>query len=454
MTISRTKHQQNSKLPKLPATIDYRLMVQFEDLRKKFLAQEELAPRLGKALAYWTLPTDRLLPLFFMQRTLREILNTPFEELCQAPGIGNKKIATLLNLLQRAASPDAESNGLQSDDTPRTEAEAALEELAAGFNAVSCDYDVALRDRPISQDPDHDSCFITEQGGRRIFHTVNMDILPDGFDPAKVSETVWARWRQIVGQFGFQDEYLGRFARNLQDMPRVIWQLPFKNYLDASLSEIRSMRTHGEKRVRVIIETFAGLQAMLSTQSMALRQAPQPIAVRIVPRFVYPIEDWLTRLLHWRRLVPYERIRRCFVTPILDQLQIDAGDNVIDVVRRRLNLEGAQIPVRNMANELGVTRARVYQLLGEVNEVMRIRWPEGAWLVQQARERIEDLTIGERDEDRRAAAHLFIEMAELCFPTRTEEECRAEEDGDALGNRNGMPPTARANADWDDGERL
>lgn len=409
-------------------------MVQFEELRKQFRDDSALAPRLARTLAFWTLPTDRLLPLFFMQQTLREIISTPFEELCAAPGIGNKKIATLINLLQRAAVTQ-DANGAEAQPT---EAEASLEKLAADFSAVACDYETVLKDRPLSPDPVHDACFITERGGHRIFHALNPEQLPEDFDPATVTETTWARWRQIIARFGFENECLGRFARSLQEMPRVIWQVPFRNYLDVTLSEIRQMRTHGEKRVRVIIETFAGLQAMLSAQAVALRQAPQPIAVRVIPQFVYPIEDWLTRLLHWRRLVSYDRIRRCFVAPILDQLKTDAGTNVVDVVSRRLNLEGAQIPVRRMASELGVTRARVYQLLGEVGEVMRIRWPEGSWLISQARERVEDLTIGEKDEDRRAAAHLFLEMAELCFPTRTAEE-RAELDAQEFVDRNSLP---------------
>lgn len=431
MTISRTQNQKNSKLPKLPATIDYRLMVQFEELRKTFRAESTLAPRLARTLAFWTLPTDRLLPLFFMQRSLQEILDTPFEELCSAPGIGNKKIATLINLLQRAATTEDTEAG---EDSPQTATDSSLEKLAKNFSAMSCDYDAALRDRPLSPDPEHDSCFITERGGRRIFHAVNPEALPEDFDPAKVTETTWARWRQIIASFGFENECLGRFSASLQDMPRVIWQVPFKNYLDVTLNEVRNMRTHGEKRVRVIIETFAGLQAMLSAQTSALSQVPQPIAVRVIPRFIFPIEDWLTRLLHWRRLVSYDRIRRCFVTPILEQLRTDAGDNVVDVVSRRLNLEGAQIPVRRMASELGVTRARVYQLLSEVGEIMSIRWPEGAWLIKQARERVEDLTIGEKDDDRRAAAHLFIETAELCFPTRTEEErAQIEEENGFVG---------------------
>ena len=39
-------------------------------------------------------------------------------------------------------------------------------------------------------------------------------------------------------------------------MTRVIWNTPLGAYTHFTLGEIRAMKTHGEKRVRAILEVF------------------------------------------------------------------------------------------------------------------------------------------------------------------------------------------------------
>ena len=77
----------------------------FESLRK-ILLSEQYADHLKKPLAYWALPTDRRLPLAFLGRTLEDLLRTPFSELTNTPGIGQKKICSFVKLLARAANTD------------------------------------------------------------------------------------------------------------------------------------------------------------------------------------------------------------------------------------------------------------------------------------------------------------------------------------------------------------
>ncbi|MCA9164468.1 MAG: hypothetical protein KDA62_15870, partial [Planctomycetales bacterium] len=69
---------------------------------RDILLDEQFQSRWDKPLAYWTLPNDRRLPIALLGRPLGEILKTPFEQLAATPGIGEKKIKTLLILLQRA----------------------------------------------------------------------------------------------------------------------------------------------------------------------------------------------------------------------------------------------------------------------------------------------------------------------------------------------------------------
>ena len=69
----------------------YRLIGTYERLRKALVERPDDG-RLDKALSYWVLPTDRRLPIAFLDRPLRDLLNQPFEELMATPGVGHKKI--------------------------------------------------------------------------------------------------------------------------------------------------------------------------------------------------------------------------------------------------------------------------------------------------------------------------------------------------------------------------
>ena len=87
----------------------YRLVGTYERLRKSLLSQPDDG-RLDKALSYWVLPTDRRLPIAFLDRTLRDLLSRPLDELMSTPGVGQKKVLGFFDLLKRAskaASPDA-----------------------------------------------------------------------------------------------------------------------------------------------------------------------------------------------------------------------------------------------------------------------------------------------------------------------------------------------------------
>src|SRR3974377_1006813 len=157
------------KFTKSASVEELQVISRFESLRK-ILLSEQYADHLKKPLAYWALPTDRRLPLAFLGRTLEDLLQTPFSELSNTPGIGQKKICSFVKLLARAANTDPSELPPDSVPLPVRDAEAA-----AGDEAWT-----------------------------------------DGFSPASVSEVVWAQWRACVVQHGLGDEKLGRFAPTLR----------------------------------------------------------------------------------------------------------------------------------------------------------------------------------------------------------------------------------------------
>ena len=77
----------------------------------------------------------------------------------------------------------------------------------------------------------------------------------------------------------------------------------------------------------------------------------------------------------------------------------------------------------DLARKVGLTRARVYQLLNEVGAVMDVRWPEGRPLVHRLRDKLIYATGG------RSEYATFLATVELFFPRagRGEESSSLED---------------------------
>jgi hypothetical protein len=75
--------------------------------------------------------------------------------------------------------------------------------------------------------------------------------------------------------------------------------------------------------------------------------------------------------------VSVDQIQNHLLQPLLAQVRIDAGEAVADLAAGRLTPDGQSQTVRDQSHQLGVTRARVYQLLDECARIMAVRWPEG-----------------------------------------------------------------------------
>ena len=307
----------------------------FESLRR-ILLSEEYADHLEKPLAYWALPTDRRLPLAFLGRTLQELLNTPFAELSATPGIGQRKIRSFVTLLSRAANTDPS-------------------ELPADLGAAPEDGRSAVEAAPVSG---------------------------NGFDPSTLSEVVWAQWRATVVRRGLGDQTLGRFAASLKKVTRVIWNTPVGAYTEMTLAEIRATKTHGEKRVQAILEVFHSLHNLVANLG-----DQEHLAIRIVPRWIDAVETWTGRALQTPGVPGAQEIFNSFVHPLLEQIRVDAQEQIVRLAENRLGLDGPITSVRQAARTMRLTRARVYQLLNEVNDIMNVRWPLGRHQAYELRDK-------------------------------------------------------------------
>jgi len=351
------------KMNRSSVVVEYRLVSNFEEVRKKLLS-EEFADRLDKPLAFWALPTDRSSPIALMGKSLRELLGMPFEQLFATPGIGQKKINCLIDLLRRAAEPNPPG---------------------------------AIDVAPVSETDAHDA---------------------DHVDASQVSEALWVQWQQTVRDHGLHDKSLGYLAPSLQNLPRVIWNTPLDAYTSLSLTQIRGLKTHGEKRVTAVLEVFGSLHALLAGS-----KAQPHLALEVRPQFVASIERWASAVARRSVHVDAAAIRQAFVEPLMRQVETDAGEQIARWAASRLRLDGSGATVRQVARQMGLTRARVYQLLGDIGAVMSVRWPDGHTVVQNLR-----ASLKEQLQDAKQL-ELFDAVVELFFPSkRHDAEFSADDD--------------------------
>jgi len=338
-----------------PSADDVKLAATFDELRDKLLAENN-ADRLGKPLAFWVLPDDRRLPLAFLGKTLSEILSVRFADLAATPGVGQKKMASLVMLLHRAITQSPAENHFLAEAT-------------------------VVAAQPESADP-------------------------GSFNPALVSELIWTQWKDTVRLHGIGNENLGRLAPSLQSLPTVIWESQLGFYLDKSLIEIRELKTHGEKRVHAVMEVFHSVHRMLGAVDST------GLAVRLAPRLIAEVEDWMSEARTRETAPRHEEIVERLCEPLLRQLELDVGATVCTLARARLGVGMPQKSVREQSREMGVTRARVYQLLEDCHRTMSVRWPEGKRLLDEFAQRMDQLYSSAE------SANLLGSLRELLFPLK------------------------------------
>jgi hypothetical protein len=261
-----------------------------------------------------------------------------------------------------------------------------------------------------------------------------------GFDAAAVSEMVWEQWRTTVIQHGFGKEPLGRLAPSLKDMSRVIWNTPLETYAGRTLAEMRAMKTHGEKRIGAILEVFYGVHAVAAQMG-----EQDHLAVRIVPRLIDAVETWVGQTLQ-RPGIPSEReISDFFICPLLKQIRCDASRQIVHLAENRLGIHGPVTSVRQAARGLGLTRARIYQLLNEINDILTVRWPLGRHQVYELNDKfqadLENTDLGPNLEQFHAAVELFYPAARRGAAGRIQYAVQGSHSQESLDG-NGRPEPA------------
>ncbi len=337
---------------------------QFESLRK-ILHTENYAQHLKKPLRYWAYPADRHLPLAFLGLTLSDLLKASYQELAQTPGIGLKKMASLVKLLSRAANTDPA-------------------QLPTDVENLHLAVKTATTDRPDDESANKE------------------------FDAEAISELEWEHWRASLLRHKLGEEKIGRLAPSLQGLTRVIWNTPLATYANYTLAEIQALKTHGAKRINSILEVFHNIHNIVANMA-----GQDHLAIRIVPRQIDQAEEWVGQWLQKPGIPGEEDIFRNFISPLLMQIRIDAQQQIVSLAENRLGIQGPISSVRKVARSKGFTRARVYQLLNEINDIMTVRWPLGRHQVYELRAKF---VAEAKALDSPPALEQFLAAVELFYP--------------------------------------
>ena len=319
---------------------------------------------MAKPLGFWATPRDRRLPAALLNRSLHQLLQTPFDDLTTLPGVGRRRLASLVTLLERATqTPDS-----------------AAEPLDANAH------------RPAGLTP-----------------AIRPDLVDD-FDADGVSEAVWDGWRHRVRNQGLGPKPLGWLAPSLQDLPKPLWTVPLASYLDYSLADLRGRRTYGEKRLRGVLGVFHAIDALLTHTAAA---GPEASVLR--PAFLPPVQAWLELAGSRPEHLHAAELERQLVQPLLQQIRLDAGEAVYRLARSRLGFGVPKRDARDLAREWCVTRARIYQVLDDCSRILDVRWPTGRDALEQLARQLSALPADP------AARALLADVRRLCFPTKGEQ---------------------------------
>ena len=137
------------------------------------------------------------------------------------------------------------------------------------------------------------------------------------------------------------------------------------------------------------------------------------------------------------------------ISLLLEQVRIDATQQIASLAENRLGLSGPITSVRQAARSMGLTRARVYQLLNEINDIMAVRWPHGRHQMYELREK---LLSEAKEMESPPDLQQFLAAVELFYPGSRrgaagplEYMLGEEEDEHETSTRRATRPSMKAN---------
>ena len=130
------------------------------------------------------------------------------------------------------------------------------------------------------------------------------------------------------------------------------------------------------RRVGVVLEVFSQI-----AQTIAGCPTEAPLAIRLLPPLVRDAVSWAEAVLRGGSAPDVQSIREEFLAPLFALIETDLGTETASMVRRRIGLDGPSETLERIAIDVGLTRERVRQITAKATQVIRVRWPEGKYLL-------------------------------------------------------------------------
>ena len=158
-----------------------------------------------------------------------------------------------------------------------------------------------------------------------------------------------------------------------------------------------------------MLEVFHGLHNLLSNMGET-----KHLVMRVFPHRIDSVQRWVAQTLQSTTMPDKKEIFEKFIKPLVDQLHVDATEQVANLADDRVGLSGPITSVREVARRMELTRARVYQLLNEINDIMQVRWPCGRL---QAHELLAKLDADAEAEETSKQLDQLRSAVELFYPS-------------------------------------
>jgi hypothetical protein len=163
----------------------------------------------------------------------------------------------------------------------------------------------------------------------------------------------------------YESQPIGRCCESLLNLSRTYWDKPIANFIDSP-----DGNRVGEVRRREVTKVL---------QACASRPIPPYLTMRFLHRNLAPVENWLQVALPQRNPPAAAEIQRMLLEPLLKQIEIDAGHELALLLRERL-IESRKL--EQIASDRRFTRENGRQLMLKAAHIMRVRWPEGRFLIE------------------------------------------------------------------------
>ena len=329
----------------------------------EFTAAQQLLRRYGedalfdKSIKSWFTTADRTFFKGNGSQSLRDILSSPFRDVSASLANDGMSIVILISAIKRACRDLARPFRLSR---PRRD------------NASPCRTPTGKRRRK-SKRKHVSSALQSLTGSPKQRRTPEGGQLPD---PELLPEGVWAGWCRNINLSRLERYPLGFYARCLRNLPRRLWENPIGMYSRRSLHEVRSLARHGR-------HAFLEVVRIISDLARTLDGVPQESHTRvlILPAAILDVTTWINRVLKRRRVPPVTSMVHGFVRPLLRQLDLDLGPQIAEMVERRIGVDGPPETLEEIAHDFRLTRERIRQHTKSANGILRLRWPEGRYLL-------------------------------------------------------------------------